>query len=48
MRIKCGKNKIKDLNEAKQGTSRPQFFKCYELPISFPGMLSLYYIICVN
>jgi hypothetical protein len=37
IRIKAGKTKIKDVQEAKQSTSRPQFFKCYEVPISFPA-----------
>jgi len=36
--IRCdnGLKKIKSADERKQDTSRPQFYKCYELPTSFP------------
>ncbi len=37
IRVKSGKQKIKDVETVKQGTSRPQFYKCYELKISFPS-----------
>jgi len=34
--ITLGKKTTKDVNETKQATSRPQFYKCYELRCSFP------------
>jgi len=31
-----GKQRIKDVSEERQNTSRPAFFKMYEIPLSFP------------
>lgn len=39
LKISLGKNKIKEMDQAKQVTSRPQFYKCYELPCTFPGKI---------
>eukprot|EP00027_Filamoeba_sp_ATCC50430_P012373 CAMPEP_0168566368 /NCGR_PEP_ID=MMETSP0413-20121227/14383_1 /TAXON_ID=136452 /ORGANISM="Filamoeba nolandi, Strain NC-AS-23-1" /LENGTH=1321 /DNA_ID=CAMNT_0008598385 /DNA_START=51 /DNA_END=4013 /DNA_ORIENTATION=- len=37
IRISNGVHKIKDESDRKQNTSRPQIFKCYELPCTFPN-----------
>eukprot|EP01114_Cavostelium_apophysatum_P012665 TRINITY_DN2890_c0_g1_i2.p1 TRINITY_DN2890_c0_g1~~TRINITY_DN2890_c0_g1_i2.p1 ORF type:complete len:2032 (+),score=608.70 TRINITY_DN2890_c0_g1_i2:72-6098(+) len=34
--IKNGDKKVKDVNDKKQGTARPLFYKCYEMICSFP------------
>ena len=36
LRITLGKTKIKDVDNTKQSTSRPGFYKCYEIPCVFP------------
>lgn len=37
--ISClGKYLVKDVKTEKQNTSRPMFYQCYELTISFPGI----------
>jgi len=36
VRVKCGRHDIKDIEARKKNTSRPPFFKCYELDINFP------------
>src|SRR5689334_15932632 len=32
-----GKEKIKDIETAKQSTSRPMFYKCYQITCKFPS-----------
>lgn len=40
------KTKIVDIETKKQATSRPEFYKCYELPTSFPGTSFLLFKKC--
>jgi Ca2+-dependent lipid-binding protein len=42
LKISLGKTKIKDMDTAKQTTSRPQFYKCYEIPVTFPDETMLH------
>ena len=44
IRVTNGKIKIKDVDDKKQKTSRPQFYKVYEVPCVFPGIFIFYYI----
>ena len=57
LRVNVGKTKIKDVDNVKHKTSRPPFFKCYEMPVNFPGLtfdqfiivfFSLLFILCLT
>jgi hypothetical protein len=47
IRISNGKIKIKDSSDIKQKTSRPQFYKVYEVPCVFPRRIIFFSLVLI-